>query len=161
MTERVKRIKEHMQKVREMRCAMIKANRLVDVYKCDCKMKELEAKLHEAEMYEPTQLRNILSKEEMAKHNIYGKLLKINLAADFLTDCADDCRDTLRKLGINNMHFQKDLDEISKLSARIAGLIATTEESSLTDFIVDDDEFISDCNAAASRYLAKTFNLES
>lgn len=161
MSEKIERLKEQIRKVRAMRQDFLNQNCFMSLHKCDAKIAELEAKLHDAEMYEPVQLREILSSDELSKNNIYGKLLKINLAADFLNDVTMDCRQALKKLGVGNMHFQKDLDEIFKLSARVADLISKTSEEDLTDFIVNDDEFIEACHAAANKHLDSTFKLKA
>lgn len=157
---RIERLEQNLAQVRELKQQSLKRNDFINLSKCNARIDELEKLLKEARGYEPHKLYDELTdKGEETKNAIYKALIKCSLAADFVNDCAFTAKSELNKIGVNDFGFRKDLDELVKLSSKIARLIIFPGQELLTDTVVDDAEFIDACHAAADKHLKEKLKL--
>lgn len=157
---RIERLQAELSKLYEYRRSAMEKGNLYWAEINDAKIKEKEAQLAEAKSYEKVTLNKALSEhsEEM-KNKVYKLMLKASLAADFLNDCAGEVEDAMKELGIVDFSFKKELELISKLSAKISSFVCLPSQENLTNMMVYDDEFIATCNEAADKHLKETLNL--
>jgi hypothetical protein len=157
---RIERLEHDLAQLRELKQQSLRRNDFVNLSKCTEKIDELEKRLVEAKNYEPHKLYDeLVDKGEDVKNAIYKAMLKCTLAADFANDCAFSVRSELNKIGINDFSFRKDLAELVRLSQKIASLVIIPNQQCLTETVVDDDEFIEACHAAADKQLKEKLKL--
>jgi len=151
---RIERIEAELEKMRRYTREATQRNDLVWLMRNKKKTEELERELQKARAYAPTRLSDILSdKGEEVKNRVYKSLLKISLAADFVNDCAEETKEVMRSLGLNDFTLRSEVDELCKLSQKIASFVIIPNQNVLTDMICDNSAFIDTAHEAADKHL--------
>lgn len=86
-------------------------------------------------------------------------MLKISLAADFANDCAESAKAMLAKIDLNDFSMRSEVEELCRLSQRIASFVIIPNQNVLTDMITDNTDFIDTCHEAADRHLNEKLKL--
>lgn len=159
MAKRVERLRAKLAKLEEDRRVALRRCDVILVSRIAEQIESVKKELEEARMYEPRKLNECISRDEMLRDDIYRKLLKVSLAADFCNNCIEEVKSALRKHGLNDFSFRRDVDDLCKLSQKIASLVIIPGQSVLTDMLTDNDEFIDTCDEAADRHLAQKLKL--
>lgn len=160
MNTRLERLKSRHEKlINDRRTAMLR-NDIYLLTIIDRKVKEVEQQIKEAEEYEPKRLSEYLDNYgEDVKNDIYVKLLKCSLAADYLNDCAEQVKSALREINLHDFSFREDIDTLCKISQRTACIMAVPNQDLLCDTLYDDDEFIESCHTAADKLLGERLSV--
>ena len=156
---RIERLEKELARLKEYKKMSVQRNDLFGLVKISAKIEALENEIKEAKMREPVKLADVLSKDDMVRDDIYRKLLKCSLAADFINDCSEEVKSAIKKHGLSDFSFREDIDKICELSQKIASLVIIPNQTCLTDMMVDNDEFIEACHAAANKHLNDTLKL--
>lgn len=156
---RADRIKSQIAQLNEDRRVAIRHMNHFKLAEIGKKLREKEAELAEALDREPKKLSQVLSHTEMAREDMYRKLLKCSLAADYLNNCAEEVKTALKKYNLNDFSFRPDVDELCRLSQKLASLVIIPNQTSLTDMICDNSEFIDACDNAANEHLKEKLHL--
>jgi hypothetical protein len=153
--KRSERLKENLAKVKGQLMALYRAGNFTQTRSLEFKIKILEAQIEEAEAYEPRKLAELIDKETLEKHKIAEKMVALHLAADFLTDCGHDLKDTLNALGLEGCSLFPLVDEIRKKASDFAALVCHPEFAGLSDFMVNNEEYIDECHRVTEDYIHK------
>lgn len=157
---RLERKEEELKKLYEYRAAALRRNDGYWLCKNQKKIDDLEKEVIECRRHAPMKLSDALKEYgDDVKNDIYKRLLRISLLSDVVTQACLDCKCALRKVGLDDFSFRADVDEIDRLSKRIANIVLVTGNATLEDFIVDNEDVIDRCYAEADRYLNKKLNL--
>ena len=157
---KVERLEKELEKLHEYRRVAIKRNDLFWLSLNVKKIAEKEAELEQAKLYQPVRLSQILDdKGKEVKDAVYKALLKISLAADFANDCAEDAKELLAKLGLNDFSLRADVDSLREMSQKIASFVIIPNQKILEDMIVDNSEFVDSCHEAADKHLKEKLSL--
>ena len=124
------------------------------------KIDSLEKEIIEIRKYESCRLSDVMKDySEDVKNDIYKHLLKISLAADFANECVEQTKSTLKKVGLNDFSLRKDVEELCRISQKLASLVIIPNQNILTDMITDNSEFIDTCDEAANKHLNEKLKL--
>lgn len=157
---RLERLQAERDKLIIWRNEAMNNNDFMNMTRTNEKIAAKEKEIEEAKKYQPMRLLDILNeKGEEAKDRVYKALLKISLACDYVAKCSYDAKEVLDKLGISDYTFRSDLEEMRKLSDKLAGFVCIPNQTCLTNMIVYDDEFIETCDKAADKRLKETLKL--
>ena len=123
------------------------------------KIDELKQRIKECDAYEAGRLCDMLPKEEIKRLDLINKMIKISLAADFLTDCTIDYADTLKSVGLNDATLTEMVKPIREQAQKLANMPAQAQYGELLDLMVEDDTLISGMHILADRYLKENLNI--
>lgn len=123
------------------------------------KIDELKQRIKECDAYETGRLCDMLPKEEIKRLDLINKMIKISLAADFLTDCTIDYADTLKSVGLNDATLLQMVQPIREQAQKLANMPAQSQYGELVDLMVEDDTLISGMHILADRYLKENLNI--
>lgn len=123
------------------------------------KIDELKQRIKECDAYETGRLCDMLPKEEIQRLDLINKMIKISLAADFLTDCTIDYADTLKSVGLNDATLTEMVKPIREQAQKLANMPAQAQYGELVDLMVEDDTLISGMHILADRYLKENLNI--
>jgi len=157
---RLERLQAERDRLIMWRNTAMRNNDLLNMNRAQEKINAVGKDIEQAKQYMPMRLLDILNgKGEKAKNKVYKALIKVSLASDFVAACAYEAKEVLKEVGVNDWTFRADLEEIRKLSDKIAGFVCFDKNSPLTDMMIDDDKFIASCNRAANKRLKETLKL--
>lgn len=157
---RLERLEHQREELIMWRNEAMRNNDFFNMERAKQKIATIENEILEARKYMPMKLSEILNgKGEDVKRSIYKALLKISLACDYVAKCGFDAKDALKEVGVNDYTFRAPLEEMRKLSEKIAGFVCIPNQNLLTDMVVDDDDFIEACDTAADKRLKETVGL--
>lgn len=125
----------------------------------NAKIDELKQRIKECDAYETGRLCDMLPKEEIKRLDLIAKMLKISLAADFLTDCTIDYADTLKSVGLNDATLLQMVKPIREQTQKLANMPAQAQYGELVDFMIDDDTLIDGMHILANRYIKDNLNV--
>lgn len=151
---RVERLERELEKLYSYRQASMRRNDLFWLSENNGKIQEKERELIEARRYQPMKLATVLDdKGQDVKNSVYKALLKISLAADFANECSEDVKSLLSKFDLNDFSLRSDIEELCRLSQKIASFVMVPNQNVLTDMMCDNTEFIDACHSAADKHL--------
>lgn len=153
--KRSERLKENLSKVKSQMMALYREGNFIKAQKLQAKIGYLEEQIKEAEAYEPHKLSELIDKETLEKHKIAEKMVALHLAADFLTDCGHDLKDALKTLGLEGCSLYPLVEDIRKKASDFAALVCHPEFAGLSDFMVNNDEYIDECHQVTQNYIQK------
>jgi hypothetical protein len=157
---KVERLEKKIDDLQAMRDKAMLSNDIVNYSRCIRRIEEVKKELEEARLYEPHRLSEELDgKGEEVKNAIYKCLIKCSLAADFVNDCAFDTKCELKKINLTDYNFRSELEELCRLSQKIASMVILDTETALSAMMTGNKEFIEACHKAADDYLQKTIKL--
>lgn len=157
---RLERKQAELEKLYGYRAAAMKKNDLFWLSINQKKIEETEREIIELKKYEPMKLSEALAdKGCAAKNEVYKALLRISLLSDVVNNACVECRSVLRKYGLDDFTFRRDVAEMVKLSQKIASIVLLPQNTILEDFIVDNDKVVDGCTAIADDYLNEKLKL--
>lgn len=157
---RLERKEAELNKLYEFRKKAMEQNNIYWLYKNQRKIAELEQEVSTMNQTKTMSLSEAMkdcSKE--VKNNIFKHLLKISLAADYVNECCEQTKQVLKQLDLNDFSLRQEVNELCKLSQKLASFVIVPNQNVLTDMIVDNAEFIDTCDAAANKHLNETLKL--
>lgn len=132
---------------------LIKKGKLIQSCQVRKQIEEKQQAIKDCEYYEYQPLNEVVSRDELTKNKVYAKLLEIALAADYLADCAIECKETLNNLGVGNLKLMADVDIIRKHANVLSGMPCDEKYDELYDFMMDDDKLIDDIHTLSRHYI--------
>lgn len=138
---RLERYKEKLNEFEHKRNNFMRQGRYDLMRRLDNDIADLRKEIEEAERYEAKPIKQLLSSEEIEKHNLIPMLIEAHLAADFLTDCCYNIKDTLSKMGYNATTIVPELMEIKKRADSFACKLIGKNDK-LNDLLALDDTLI-------------------
>lgn len=134
---------------------LIKKGKLIQSCQVRKQIEEKQQAIKDCEYYEYQPLNEVVSRDELTKNKVYTKLLEIALAADYLVDCAIECKETLNKLGVGNLKLMEDVEVIRKHANVLSGMPCDEKYDKLYDFMMDNDKLIDDIHTLSRRYISE------
>lgn len=134
---------------------LIKKGKLIQSCQVRKQIEEKQQAIKDCEYYEYQPLNEVVSRDELTKNKVYAKLLEIALAADYLVDCAIECKETLNKLGVGNLKLMEDVEVIRKHANVLSGMPCDEKYDKLYDFMMDNDRLIDDIHTLSRRYISE------
>ena len=131
----------------------LRAGKLIQANQLNKQIEEKKQAIKDCEFFEYQPLNEVVSRDELTKNKVYARLLEIALAADYLVDCAIDCKDTLNKLGVNNLKLMEDIEVIRKHATKLSNMPCDEKYDKLYDFMIDDDNLIDDIHKLSRLYI--------
>lgn len=157
---KIERLEAELRKLYSYRQAALMRNDLFWLSLNKDKIDRKEKELMDAKKYRPMKLAQVLDgKGKDVKDAVYKALLKISLAADFANDCVEDVKSVLARLDLNDFSLRSDIEELRKLSQKVASFVIVPNQNVLTDMMCDNADFIDACHQAADKHLKETLNL--
>lgn len=151
---RLERKQEELDKLYGYRAAALRNNDIMWLQNNQRRIDALEKEIIEIRNHKPLMLKDILDKEpEHVKNDIYKKFLKISIFADVVNNACFEVREALVRLGIEDFSLRAEVEEMNKLSQKVASFVLLPGNRCLEDFIVENDEVVRGCNILADRYL--------
>lgn len=150
---RKERIEKDLKSLEAKQMAYIRASKLIQANQLNKQIEEKKQALKDCEYYEYQPLNEVVSRDELTKNKVYAKLLEIALAADYLADCAIECKETLNNLGVGNLKLMADVDIIRKHANVLSGMPCDEKYDELYDFMMDDDKLIDDIHTLSRHYI--------
>lgn len=147
------RIKQDLKKLEEKQIAFLRAGKLIQANQLNKQIEEKKQAICECEYYEYTPLNEVVSRDDLTKNKVYARLLEISLAADYLTDCAIECKEILNKLGVGNLKLMEDVEIIRKHANVLSGMPCDEKYEKLYDFMMDNDKLIDDIHKLSRLYI--------
>ena len=138
---RLERYKEKLKEFEHKRNNLMRQGRYDLMRRLDNDIADLRREIEEAERYEAKPIKQLMSSEEIEKHNLIPMLIEAHLAADFLTDCCYNIKDTLSKMGYNATTIVPELMEIKKRADSFACKLIGKNDK-LNDLLALDDTLI-------------------
>lgn len=96
------RLQAELTKLKTKLTDLIKKDKLIHSCPVRKQIEEKQQAIKNCEYYEYQPLNEVVSRDELTKNKVYAKLFEIALAADYLADCAIECKEVLPKLGVGN-----------------------------------------------------------
>lgn len=152
---RKERIEKDLKSLEAKQMAYIRASKLIQANQLNKQIEEKKQALKDCEYYEYQPLNEVVSRDELTKNKVYAKLLEIALAADYLADCAIECKDILNGLGVNNLKLMEDVEIIRKHANILSGMPCDEKYDKLYDFMMDNDKLIDDIHTLSRRYISE------
>ena len=134
---------------------LIKKGKLIQSCQVRKQIEEKQQAIKDCEYYEYQPLNEVVSRDELTKNKVYAKLLEIALAADYLVDCAIECKETLNRLGVGNLKLMEDVEVIRKHANVLSGMPCDEKYDKLYDFMMDNDKLIDDIHTLSRRYISE------
>lgn len=157
---RLERKEQELAKLYEYRQLAMAQNNFYGLQKSQEKIDALNKEIEDARRYNAMRLSDVMKdKSEEVKNDIYKHLLKISLAADFVNECCEQTKEAMRSVGLNDFTLRSEVDELCKLTQKIASFVIIPNQNVLTDMITDNSEFIDACDVAADKHLKEKLNL--
>lgn len=138
---RLERYKEKLKEFEHKRNNFMRQGRYDLMRRLDNDIADLRREIEEAERYEAKPIKQLMSSEEIEKHNLIPMLIEAHLAADFLTDCCYNIKDTLSKMGYNATTIVPELMEIKKRADSFACKLIGKNDK-LNDLLALDDTLV-------------------
>lgn len=152
---RKERLQQELEKLEEKRRTLIRAGKLIQASQLDVPIREKQQAIKECERYEYKPLTAIALHEEIKRLNVYSYLLEIALAADYLSDCAVECKSVFKKLGVGSIKLMDDIEVIRKYANKLSAMPCQCDSKALCDFMMDNDNLIEALHSLSQRYIAK------
>lgn len=150
---RKERIKQDLEKLESTQRALIRAGKLIQANQLNRQIEEKRQAIKDCEYWEYVPLNQVVSNDELTKHKVYTKLLEIAIAADYLVDCAIECKDTLSKLGVGHLKLLDDIEVIRKHANKLSAMPCDTSYSELYDLMMDNDGLIDSLHILSRNYM--------
>lgn len=117
------------------------------------KIAALEDEIKEAEAYEPRKLAEMIDSATLDRSGVAKDMVKMHIAADYLTETAMALRENLEKLGFEDcsiFHLAKGIEE---QAARFANIVCHPEFAGLSDFMSTNEKLIDALDFVVLNYL--------
>lgn len=152
---RKERLQAELTKLEVKLTDLIKKGKLIQSCQVRKQIEEKQQAIKDCEYYEYQPLNEVVSRDELTKNKVYAKLLEIALAADYLADCAIECKEVLNKLGVGNLKLMEDIEVIRKHANVLSGMPCDEKYDKLYDFMMDNDQLIDDIHTLSRRYISE------
>lgn len=152
---RKERLQAELAKLEVKLTDLIKKGKLIQSCQVRKQIEEKQQAIKDCEYYEYQPLNEVVSRDELTKNKVYAKLLEIALAADYLVDCAIECKETLNRVGVGNLKLMEDVEVIRKHANVLSGMPCDEKYDKLYDFMMDNDQLIDDIHTLSRRYISE------
>lgn len=152
---RKERIKKDLKSLEAKQMVLLRAGKLIQANQLNKQIEEKKQALQDCEYFEYQPLNEVVSRDDLTKNKVYSKLLEISLAADYLADCAIECKEILNNLGVGNLKLMDDVDVIRKHANILSGMPCDEKYDKLYDFMMDNDQLIDDIHILSRRYISE------
>ena len=153
VNSKLDRLRERRDQLKAKMSKQIQNGQLLQVSDTARRIKDVEAAIEEAESYLPKKLSELFDQKTLRESGINVAIVKVHLAADFLADCAYELRDKFTALGVEENHLLPLLDDIKKKAQDFASIVCHPEFAGLSDFMVTNEEFITDMHGITQKYI--------
>lgn len=150
---RKERIEQELKKLEANQRMLLRAGKLIQATQMNKQIDEKRQAIKDCEYFEYVPLNEVISKDELTKNKVYAKLLEIALAADYLADCAIECKDVLNKLGVGHLKLLNDVEIIRKHANILSGMPCQEQYGVLYEFMMDNDKLIDDIHTLSRHYI--------
>lgn len=159
---RLERKESELHKLIEYRKVALERNDIMWLARNQAKIDALVKEIEECKRYAPTTLKQALaSQDDDFKNRFYVGMLRISLLADAVNAaCAEVKQMFKNELGIKDFSLRKEVDEMDKLSQRIASFAIIPNDHILEDVIVNDDKFVDCCMKLATKHLTSRLKIK-
>lgn len=152
---RKERIENELKTLEKKQMVFLRAGKLIQANQLNKQIEEKKQAIKDCEFFEYQPLNEVVSRDELTKNKVYAKLLEIALAADYLADCAIECKEVLTKLGVGNLKLMEDVEVIRKHANVLSGMPCDEKYDKLYDFMMDNDQLIDDIHTLSRRYISE------
>lgn len=152
---RKERLLNELEELKSKRRQFIKRGDLVKAMGFDEAIKTKETEIKDCELYEYQPLSNLVNRDQLAKNKVYGRLLEIAIAADYLADTAVECKYILQQLGVGDIKMVEDVEIIRKYANKLSAMPCNPEYGELYDLMMDDDELVEKLHKTTRAYMKK------
>lgn len=160
---RLERKESELQKLIEYRKAALERNDIVWLTRNQAKIDALVKEVEDCKKYAPTTLKALLAdKDADFKNRFYVGMLRISLLSDAVNEACAVVKDMFKyELGCDDFSLRKEVDEMDKLSQRIASFAIIPNDHILEDVIVNDDKFVDCCMKLATKHLTSKLKIKT
>lgn len=126
-------------------------------------MDMLKKEVEECRKYAPMTLKHLLDgKDSDFKNRFYVGMLRISLLADVVNEACAEMKQMFKyELGCNDFSLRKEVDEMDKLSQRIASFAIIPNDNILEDCIVNNEKFVDACMRLATKHLTSKLKIKT
>lgn len=157
---RLERKQMELERLQKLRLKAVQHGDLLWITKNEPKITALKDEITKMRYNNNARLSEVLKEYgDDVKDRVYKCLLKISLAADYVNECSEQTKDVLREINLKDFMMRADVDEIRRLSQKVASIVLIPQQELLTDMMVDNAEFIDACDEAADKYLNEKLKL--
>lgn len=127
------------------------------------KIARLEKEIAEMKKSRTTSLKDILEeKGEDVKNRFYIGMIRISMLSDAVNEACEEVRTMMKgELNVVDFSLRKEVDELTKLSRKIASFVCGTGSPILEDCIVDDDKFVDCCMRLATKHITSKLKIKT
>ena len=160
---KLERKEAELKKLYEYKEAALRNNDIMWLSRNRQKIAELEKELEGLRKFAPTTLKQLLDgKDEDFKNKFYVGMLRISLLADVVNEACADVREMFKKeLGCSDFTLRHEVEEMNKLSARIAQFAIIPNDNILEDCIVNNDKFVDRCMKLATSHITGKLKIKT
>lgn len=119
----------------------MRAGRYDLMRRMDADIEDVRKEIEKSERYESKPIRQLMSDRQIEESNLIPMLIESHLAADFLTDCYVNIKDTLHRYGYHAVTVLPELEEIKKLTEKFAQRLIGKSDR-LTEMLTLDDTLV-------------------
>lgn len=154
------RYEEQLKQLQSKQKSLLIKREYIKAFSLNEKIEGVKRKIAECDAWEVGRLCDMLSRAEIEELELYRKIIKISLAADFLNDCSIDYAETLKRAGLNDVTLSKMVQPIREQAQKLANLPAQKEYGELLDFMIEDDTLINGMHILTDRYFNENLNIK-
>lgn len=158
---RLERKQAELERMLERRADAMRRGDIYWLSSNQTKIEELSHEIQELKKYAPMTLKALIEdRPEEFKNRFYKGMLRISLLADAVNEACEIMRDMFKKeLNIDDFSLRKEVDEMRKLSQRIASFAIIPNNNILEDCIVDNEKFVDMCIKHADAHLKRKLKI--
>lgn len=146
---RLERYKRDVAELERRYSRLLGAGKITQALQLSHEISEIKTIIAEAEECEqfneeaekPKAITEIVSRQRLRESGLVTMLIECHLAADYLTDCAYNVKDTMDGMGLITTTIIPEIEEITKLSESVASAICKISDK-LSDLMTDNDTLI-------------------
>ena len=142
---KIERYRKKLAELEARRGSLIRSGNFVMAAALNNDIKKVESIVKELEKYEeltkPKPIKELISMDEIHKSGIIPMIMECHLAADYLTACAYQLKDTIKEMGFNPVSLILDIEEIIKKSDTFASILCQKNQC-LSDLLTDNDTLL-------------------
>lgn len=159
---RLERKEAELEKMYEYRAAAMRNNDFVWMSINQGKIDSLEKEIIEMRKRAPLMLKDLLDgKDEDLKNRFYVGMLRISLLSDAVNEACAEVKEMFRRdLGCSDFSLRREVDEMDRLSQRIASFPIIPNDHILEDCIVNDGKFVDACMRLATKHITSKLKIK-
>lgn len=150
---RKERLQAELEMLERQQNDLVRKGKLIQSMRLNESIEKKKKEIADCEYYEYKPLAEIIGRDVLTKNKVYSRLLEISLAADYLADCAVECKYILNKLGIGHLKIIEDIDIIRRHAHKLSALPCKEEYNELYDLMMDNDGLVKDIHTLTRHYM--------